>query len=44
MSTGMPPETKKLHEGLIRALIMAIRAWQDWLKAKTPPGPQQGEQ
>lgn len=31
---SLPPETKRLHEGLIRALIMGIRAWQDWLKAK----------
>jgi hypothetical protein len=32
---SMPPETRKLHDGLIRALIMGIRAWQDWLKAKS---------
>jgi hypothetical protein len=33
---SMPPETKKLHEGLIRAAIQAIRAWQDWVRAKSP--------
>jgi hypothetical protein len=33
----MPPETKRLHEGLIRAAIQAIRAWQDWVRAKNPP-------
>ena len=30
----MSPETWKFHQGLVRAVIMAVRAWQDWLKAK----------
>ena len=33
----MSPETRKFHEGLIRAAIQAIRAWQDWVRAKNPP-------
>lgn len=37
----MSPETWKLHQGLVRAVIMAVRAWQDWLKTKTPPAEQQ---
>jgi hypothetical protein len=38
------PEDRRLHEGIIRGLIQMIRAWQDWLKAKTPPGGQQQDQ
>ena len=30
----MSPELMKLHDGLIRAVIMAVRAWQDWLKTQ----------
>jgi hypothetical protein len=28
------PELRRLHEGLIRAVMMAVRAWQDWLRAQ----------
>lgn len=39
--SSLPPETRRLHEGLIRAVIMAVRAWQDWLKVRSPVDPQQ---
>lgn len=40
----MSPEDRRLHEGIIRGLIQMIRAWQDWLKAKTPADGQQQNQ
>jgi hypothetical protein len=39
--SSLPPETRRLHEGLIRAVIMAVRAWQDWLKVRSPVEPPQ---
>jgi hypothetical protein len=35
------PEDRRLHEGIIRGLIQMIRAWQDWLKAKSGGSQQQ---
>ena len=40
----MSPELLKLHDGLIRAVIMAVRAWQDWIKAQRSAATQETQE